>query len=51
MADTSVLIVGAGPTGLVLALWLTKQGVPVQIVDKTGGPGTTSRAQIGRAHV
>ncbi len=44
MADTSVLIVGAGPTGLVLALWLTKQGVPVQIVDKTAGPGTTSRA-------
>ena len=24
MADTEVLIVGAGPTGLVLALWLTK---------------------------
>jgi 2-polyprenyl-6-methoxyphenol hydroxylase-like FAD-dependent oxidoreductase len=23
MADPSVLIVGAGPTGLVLALWLT----------------------------
>jgi 2-polyprenyl-6-methoxyphenol hydroxylase-like FAD-dependent oxidoreductase len=44
MADTSVLIVGAGPTGLVLALWLTKEGVPVQIVDKTEGPGTTSRA-------
>ena len=38
------MIVGAGPTGLVLALWLTKQGVPVQIVDKTAGPGTTSRA-------
>jgi len=44
MADSRVLIVGAGPTGLVLALWLTKQGVPVQIVDKTAGPGTTSRA-------
>ena len=44
MADTSVLIVGAGPTGLVLALWLTKQGVAVRIVDKTTGPGTTSRA-------
>ncbi len=40
----SVLIVGAGPTGLVLALWLTKQGVPVQIIDTTSGPGTTSRA-------
>ncbi|HSV01459.1 MAG TPA: FAD-dependent monooxygenase [Roseiarcus sp.] len=44
MANPSVLIVGAGPTGLVLALWLTKQGVPVRILDKTSEPGTTSRA-------
>ncbi len=44
MSDRSVLIVGAGPTGLVLALWLTKQGVRVRIIDKTAGPGTTSRA-------
>src|SRR5438046_4030600 len=42
--DTGVLIVGAGPTGLVLALWLTKLGVRVRIVDKTAEPGTTSRA-------
>ena len=39
-----VLIVGAGPTGLVLALWLAKFGVNVRIVDKTAEPGTTSRA-------
>src|SRR6266404_6355998 len=39
-----VLIVGAGPTGLVLALWLTRLGVTVRIVDKTAEPGTTSRA-------
>src|ERR1700731_4439065 len=39
-----VLIVGAGPTGLVLALWLTRLGVHVRIVDKTAAPGTTSRA-------
>jgi 2-polyprenyl-6-methoxyphenol hydroxylase-like FAD-dependent oxidoreductase len=47
MADTSaidVLIVGAGPTGLVLALWLTRLGVRVRIIDKTSEPGTTSRA-------
>jgi 2-polyprenyl-6-methoxyphenol hydroxylase-like FAD-dependent oxidoreductase len=44
MTHTDVLIVGAGPTGLVLALWLTKQGVRVRIVDKTDAPGTTSRA-------
>ena len=39
-----VLIVGAGPTGLVLALWLTKMGVKVRIIDKAPEPGTTSRA-------
>src|ERR1700722_3182877 len=44
MSNTDVLIVGAGPTGLVLALWLTKLGVPVRILDRTTEPGTTSRA-------
>src|ERR1700680_5006290 len=39
-----VLIIGAGPTGLVLALWLTRLGMRVRIVDKTAEPGTTSRA-------
>jgi 2-polyprenyl-6-methoxyphenol hydroxylase-like FAD-dependent oxidoreductase len=39
-----VLIVGAGPTGLALALWLTRQGVPVRIIDKSAGPGEASRA-------
>ena len=41
---TEVLIVGAGPTGLVLALWLARLGVQVRIIDKTTEPGTTSRA-------
>src|SRR6478672_9596092 len=44
MAQTDVLIIGAGPTGLVLALWLTRLGVKVRIIDKAGEPGTTSRA-------
>src|SRR5262249_31089147 len=43
-AETDVLIIGAGPTGLVLALWLTHWGVRVRIIDKTAEPGTTSRA-------
>jgi len=44
MRPCDVLIIGAGPTGLVLALWLTRLGVKVRIVDKTAEPGTTSRA-------
>ena len=41
---TPILIVGAGPTGLVLALWLAKMGIPLRIIDKAEGPGTSSRA-------
>src|SRR5437667_3101396 len=43
-SESDVLVVGAGPTGLVLALWLTRLGIRVRIVDKTAEPGTTSRA-------
>ena len=44
MLQPSILIIGAGPTGLVLALWLTHLGIKVRIIDKTSEPGTTSRA-------
>jgi 2-polyprenyl-6-methoxyphenol hydroxylase-like FAD-dependent oxidoreductase len=44
MSQTQVLVAGAGPTGLVLALWLARQGVQVRIIDKADAPGTTSRA-------
>src|ERR1044071_5579748 len=44
MTDSDVLIIGAGPTGLVLALWLAKLGLKPRIIDKTAEPGTTSRA-------
>jgi 2-polyprenyl-6-methoxyphenol hydroxylase-like FAD-dependent oxidoreductase len=44
MSERPVLIAGAGPTGLVLALWLTRLGVGVRIIDKAEEPGTTSRA-------
>src|SRR5712671_3367321 len=47
--DTDVLIVGAGPTGLVLALWMTRLGVRVRIIDQTAEPGTTSRALVVQA--
>ncbi len=45
----SVLICGAGPTGLVLAIWLTKAGIPVRIIDTADKPGTTSRATVVHA--
>jgi 2-polyprenyl-6-methoxyphenol hydroxylase-like FAD-dependent oxidoreductase len=44
MQNARVLIVGAGPTGLVLALWLTHLKVPVRLIDRAAQPGTTSRA-------
>jgi len=44
MNESEVLIVGAGPSGLVLALWLHAFGVRLRIVDAASGPGTTSRA-------
>ena len=44
MNDSPVLIAGAGPTGLALALWLTRLGIRVRIIDRSTGPGLTSRA-------
>lgn len=49
MPDPQVLIVGAGPTGLVLALWLARLCVRVRIIDKLAEPGTTSRALVVHA--
>src|SRR5205823_6288946 len=49
VTDTDVLIAGAGPTGLALALWLARSGVRVRIVDKVAEPGTTSRALVVHA--
>ena len=39
-----VLVVGAGPTGLVTALSLARRGVPVRIIDRKDGPARESRA-------
>ena len=41
---TEVLIVGAGPTGLMLACWLTRCGVRVRIIDSKAGPTQETRA-------
>jgi 2-polyprenyl-6-methoxyphenol hydroxylase-like FAD-dependent oxidoreductase len=43
------LIVGAGPTGLVLAIELARRGVSLRIVDKNAGPGEASRAMVVHA--
>ncbi|HXJ79293.1 MAG TPA: FAD-dependent monooxygenase, partial [Candidatus Methylomirabilis sp.] len=42
--DTDVLIVGAGPTGLMLANQLGRRGVRALIVDRHAGPSRETRA-------
>jgi 2-polyprenyl-6-methoxyphenol hydroxylase-like FAD-dependent oxidoreductase len=49
MAAEHVLIVGAAPTGLFLALALARLGAKPRIIDKDAGPGETSRAMAVHA--
>ena len=42
--DADVLIVGAGPTGLMLANQLARRGVRVAVVDRHAGPARQTRA-------
>src|SRR5579871_5330672 len=44
-----ILIVGAGPTGLVMALWFVRSGVSFRIIEKNSGPGQASRAMAVQA--
>ena len=42
--DAEVLVVGAGPTGLMLANQLVRRGVRVLIIDRHAGPSLQTRA-------
>ena len=42
--DTDVLVVGAGPTGLMLAIQLVRRDVRVHIIDRNPGPSLETRA-------
>lgn len=42
--ETEILIVGAGPTGLMAANVLARHGVDFRIIDKEAGPAEESRA-------
>ena len=42
--DTEVLVVGAGPTGLMAGVVLNRRGVPVVVADRKAGPTRESRA-------
>jgi 2-polyprenyl-6-methoxyphenol hydroxylase-like FAD-dependent oxidoreductase len=49
MLSCDVLVVGAGPTGLMMANWLVKLGVSVVVVDGKDGPTRESRALVLQA--
>ncbi len=47
VGETSpVLIVGAGPVGLTMALALERRGAPVRIIDRSATPTATSKALV-----
>jgi 2-polyprenyl-6-methoxyphenol hydroxylase-like FAD-dependent oxidoreductase len=49
-STTDVLVVGAGPTGLVLAIALQRAGVDHVVIDKLAAGQNTSRAAVIHAH-
>jgi 2-polyprenyl-6-methoxyphenol hydroxylase-like FAD-dependent oxidoreductase len=49
MEPTTVLIVGAGPTGLAMGIELARQGVPFRLVEKAAEPTRWSQALVVQA--
>ena len=49
MPQAPVLIVGAGPSGLNLALALVRRNVQCRVLSDAGGPGEESRAMVVQA--
>jgi 2-polyprenyl-6-methoxyphenol hydroxylase-like FAD-dependent oxidoreductase len=47
--ETDILVVGAGPSGLTMALQLARYGVRVRVVDRKSGPVEQARATIVHA--
>jgi len=45
----AVLIVGAGPTGLMMACQLALRGIPCRIIDRRTGPSKLSKALVVQA--
>jgi 2-polyprenyl-6-methoxyphenol hydroxylase-like FAD-dependent oxidoreductase len=46
MKETNVLIIGVGPTGLMLALELSLQNIPFRVIDSLSIPSDKSRALV-----
>ncbi|WP_255557116.1 FAD-dependent monooxygenase [Paeniglutamicibacter sp. Y32M11] len=44
LLHTDVLVIGAGPTGLMAGAWLQKFGIPALVIDPKSGPTRESRA-------
>jgi 2-polyprenyl-6-methoxyphenol hydroxylase-like FAD-dependent oxidoreductase len=49
MTDTDVLVVGGGPTGLMLANQLVRRGIRATVVDRHSGPAQQTRAMAVHA--
>ena len=49
MPPPPVVIVGAGPSGLNLALALVRRNVQCRLISEASGPGEESRAMVVQA--